>query len=157
MKTSPETFKQFCVVTGIPAPVFEHQFEPLRKWKFDYAWPEHRIALEVEGGIWSGGRHIRPKGFLGDMAKYNHAVRLGWGVLRVEPKELLKLSTVQMVREAMRGQLEHGLGKVERCIHEGDALAYHDWRWHLFKRSGDSRNAGADTLAGLVRMVASQK
>jgi len=91
---------QFCVQMGLPAPVAELQFEPLRRWRFDYSWPEAKIALEVEGGIWSGGRHTRGAGFVGDMAKYNHAARLGWRVLRVQPKELLTLATVQLVREA---------------------------------------------------------
>ena len=91
---------------GLPAPVAELQFEPLRRWRFDYSWPEAKIALEVEGGIWSGGRHTRSKGFIGDMAKYNHAARLGWRVMRVQPKELLTLATVQLVKEAKGGSNE---------------------------------------------------
>ena len=85
---------------GLPKPVAELQFEPLRRWRFDYAWPEAKIALEVEGGVWSGGRHTTGKGFVGDMAKYNRAACLGWRVLRVQPRELLTLATVQMVKEA---------------------------------------------------------
>jgi len=100
MPTSPQIFMQFCVQMGLPAPVAELQFEPLRRWRFDFSWPDAKIALEVEGGIWSGGRHTRGAGFVGDMAKYNHAARLGWRVLRVQPKELLTLATVQLVREA---------------------------------------------------------
>ena len=46
--------------------VKEYKFHPVRKWRFDYAIPEHKIALEVEGGVWTGGRHTSPKGFLGD-------------------------------------------------------------------------------------------
>lgn len=131
MNTHPSVFKTFCTFMGIPPPVVELQFEPLRKWRFDFAWPEHRIALEVEGGIWAGGRHIRPKGFLADMAKYNHAVRLGWGVLRVEPKQLLKLATVQMVKEAMEkrcvktlraGDLEKGKKKKGKTLETDPSL-----------------------------------
>lgn len=100
MKTPPEIFLQFCEAMGISKPVAEHRFEPLRRWRFDYAWPEAKIALEVEGGVWSGGRHTTGKGFVGDMAKYNRAAVLGWRVLRVQPRELLTLATVQMVKEA---------------------------------------------------------
>jgi very-short-patch-repair endonuclease len=100
MKTSPEIFKQFCVQMGLPAPVAELQFEPLRKWRFDYSWPDAKIALEVEGGIWTGGRHTSSAGFIRDLAKYNRAACLGWRVLRVQPKELLTLQVVQMVKEA---------------------------------------------------------
>ncbi len=91
---------------GLSAPVAELQFEPLRRWRFDYSWPEAKIALEVEGGIWSGGRHTRGKGFIGDMAKYNHAARLGWRVLRVQPKDLMTLATVQLVKECKGGTNE---------------------------------------------------
>ena len=100
MKTSPEIFFKFCETMGLPKPVAEFRFEPERRWRFDFAWPESKIALEVEGGVWSGGRHTSGKGFAADMVKYNRAVCLGWGVLRVQPKELLTLSTVQMVKDS---------------------------------------------------------
>lgn len=40
--------------------VKEYLFHPTRKWRFDYAIPDHKIALEVEGGVWTGGRHTPP-------------------------------------------------------------------------------------------------
>jgi len=60
-----------------------HRFEKGRKWRFDFAWPEQMVALEVEGGIWAGGRHTTGKGFTNDCEKYNHATCMGWKVLRV--------------------------------------------------------------------------
>lgn len=57
--------------------VKEYKFHPVRKWRFDYAIIDHKIALEVEGGVWTGGRHTSPKGFLGDMEKYNTATLMG--------------------------------------------------------------------------------
>ena len=79
--------------------VKEHKFHPTRKWRFDYAIPEHKIAIEVEGGVWTGGRHISPKGFLNDMEKYNTATIMGWRVLRTIPDELCNNATLQMVRD----------------------------------------------------------
>lgn len=63
----------------------EYQFHPERKFRFDYAWPEKKIALEVEGGLWrkGGGAHSHPKGILRDIEKYNLATTLGWRVIRV--------------------------------------------------------------------------
>ena len=91
---------------GLPAPVREFRFaahavgwlgddkprgatlghilvrDGLGDWRFDFAWPEQRLAVEVEGGSLSRGRHNRAEGFEEDCRKYNSAVRLGWRVLR---------------------------------------------------------------------------
>lgn len=101
--TTAETVK-FFVACGLPKPVTEHEFHPKRDWAFDFAWPKQKIALEVEGGIYSGGRHIQPKGFLHDMEKYNTAAVLGWRVLRFTPRGSSSLTAVQMVRQAMNTQ-----------------------------------------------------
>ena len=68
--------------------VKEYKFHPVRKWRFDYAIPAALVAIEVEGGVWTGGRHINPKGFLNDMEKYNSATLMGWSVYRTTPDEL---------------------------------------------------------------------
>ena len=80
--------------------VKEYPFHDKRKWRFDYAVPEWKIALEVEGGVHTGGRHIRPKGFLGDMEKYNAGAVLGWRVLRCVPDELISSNTIEMIKKA---------------------------------------------------------
>lgn len=33
-----------------PEFVREHRFHPTRRWRFDFAWPDEKVALEVEGG-----------------------------------------------------------------------------------------------------------
>ncbi|MFM5462714.1 hypothetical protein ACET66_01290 [Aeromonas simiae] len=73
---------------GFPAPVTELQFHPKRRWRLDFAWPDSMIALEVHGGVHSGGRHTRGKGFVGDRAKMNEAALLGWTVLEVTPEHI---------------------------------------------------------------------
>lgn len=62
-------------------PVTEHRFCE-RRWRFDLAWPEKMLAVEVDGGTWTGGRHTTGKGYEGDSRKVNRAVLLGWRVLR---------------------------------------------------------------------------
>ena len=66
--------------TGLQSPVAEYQFAPPRRWRFDYAWPDSRVAVEFDGGQWvaHGGRHNRDT----DREKLNHAAALGWRVLR---------------------------------------------------------------------------
>lgn len=81
--------------------VAEHRFHPFREWRFDYAIPELKIALEVEGGIWNAGRHVRLDGFRRDMEKYNEAAALGWLLIRVIPNELLSVNTLQLLIRAI--------------------------------------------------------
>lgn len=58
---------------------FEYMFaKPERQWRSDVAWPEAKVALEINGGIWQMGRHNNPAGYLKDLEKGNgYAVR-GW-------------------------------------------------------------------------------
>lgn len=64
-------------------PVGEYQFHTDRKWKFDAAFPEHGVAVEVEGVLWRGkSRHTTVQGYTNDLEKYNSATLLGWKVLR---------------------------------------------------------------------------
>lgn len=67
---------------GLPAPTPEYQFHPVRKWRLDFAWPEHKLAVEIEGGIWDTGGHNRAIGFLQDIEKYNALTEAGWRLLR---------------------------------------------------------------------------
>lgn len=83
--------------------VKEYRFHPIRKWRFDYAIPSALVALEVEGGVWTGGRHTSPKGFLNDMEKYNTATLMGWSVYRTTPDDLLTCKTVDLLKTAIFG------------------------------------------------------
>lgn len=63
-------------------PVKEHKVAKCRQWRFDYAFPDKKIAVELEGGTFTGGRHTTGTGYRGDCIKYNCAASLGWTVLR---------------------------------------------------------------------------
>ena len=77
-----ETFAQHVRSYKLTDPVRELKFHPTRKWRFDFSWPEQMIAVEIEGGTWSGGRHTTGSGFEKDCEKYNEAAALGWKVYR---------------------------------------------------------------------------
>ena len=95
------TFAASLRKSGIPYPTPELRFDSSRRWRFDYAWPDKKIALEVEGGVWTGGRHTRGKGFLADMEKYNSAAAQGWRVLRCTPSTLCKTATIELLKEVL--------------------------------------------------------
>ena len=84
------------VHASAPVPVMQHQFETSRKWAFDFAWPDQMLAVEIEGGTGSGGRHVRFHGFRNDCDKYNRATQLGWRVIRFT-SEHIKKQPVQSV------------------------------------------------------------
>lgn len=70
---------------GLIWPEREYRFAPPRRWRFDLAWPELKLAVEVEGGTFVSGRHSRGKGYEADCEKYAEALIAGWRVLRVTP------------------------------------------------------------------------
>jgi very-short-patch-repair endonuclease len=95
-------FLALCEQEHIPAPTPEYQFAaPDRKFAFDFAWPFRGVALEVEGGIWTRGAHMRGRHALSDMEKYNLAAIRGWKVLRVTPDQLLTTETITMLAIAL--------------------------------------------------------
>lgn len=64
----------------------EYRFHPVRKWRFDFAWEEKKVAVECDGMAWQagGGRHNTDS----DRDKMNNAVVLGWRVFRFSGKQL---------------------------------------------------------------------
>ena len=82
-------------------PEQEYKFHPTRKWKFDFCFPLHKVAVEIEGGAWSKGRHTRGSGFVKDMEKYNAATELGWKILRFSPNDLGKSATYDQIKSTI--------------------------------------------------------
>lgn len=81
-----------------PEYVREHKFCPQRNWRFDFAWPDSHVAVECEGGIYSGGRHTRGKGFEDDCEKYNTAQVMGWCVIRLTASMIKEPQWIRAVR-----------------------------------------------------------
>ena len=91
---------------GLPAPSRELVFHPSRAWRFDFAWPDQRVAVEIEGVVYGrggqlGGRHVHATGFREDTVKYGEAFRLGWTILRVLPEQI----TSGLAAEWLAGRL----------------------------------------------------
>jgi len=84
--------------------VEECAFHPERKWRFDFAWPKKRVALEVQGGIFSRGRHARPRGMLNDYEKASEAAILGWRLLMVTGVEISNGEAIDRVKRMLEGE-----------------------------------------------------
>jgi hypothetical protein len=100
---------------GLPAPTREYQFHPTRRWRFDLAWPERKVAVEIEGGVWSKGRHTRSKGFIGDCEKYNEAALLGWLVLRVPGDWVKSRTALDYVKRLVTLEKQHTYWHAVSC------------------------------------------
>lgn len=79
----------------------EHLFARPRRWRFDFAWPEFKLAVEIDGGTWSGGRHTRGAGFAKDCEKMNAAQLAGWVVFRGDSGMVRDCSLVETVERAL--------------------------------------------------------
>lgn len=82
MKSSPleDLYLYSILALGLPEPVRELRFAPPRRYRFDFAWPEHMLAVEVQGGTARRGRHVRVSGYEKDREKMHLAMLNGWRV-----------------------------------------------------------------------------
>jgi very-short-patch-repair endonuclease len=95
-------------LAGLPEPQREYRFEEhrgpngrLAHYRFDFAWPDKMLAVECEGGIWTGGRHVTAKGYEADARKYNRAALLGWRVLRFTASMISDGEAILLIRSAL--------------------------------------------------------
>lgn len=96
-----ETIALHIRANKLPVPCREFRFDPSRRWRFDFAWLDHRVALEVEGGTWGVGRHTSGKGFKADCEKYVAAQLAGWMVLRVTTDHVMSGEAIKWIKQAL--------------------------------------------------------
>lgn len=97
-------FHKLLRMNGLPIPEHEWRFDDVREWRADYCWPLAKLILEVEGGVWTGGRHTRGAGFMADMQKYNRMTELGFRLLRTTPSGLHDLETIALIKRTLLTQ-----------------------------------------------------
>jgi very-short-patch-repair endonuclease len=80
----------------------EHPFHPTRRWRFDLALLGPKVAVEIDGGGWVGGRHHREQGRRNDNQKATEAQRLGWLLVRVSWEHILDGQALELIREVAK-------------------------------------------------------
>ncbi len=100
MSEGEELFALHCKAKGL-SPVREWSFAKPRRWRFDFAFPKEKLAVEIEGGTWIQGRHNRGSSIEKDLVKYNTAALLGWTVLRFTPAMVKSGAAINLVLEAL--------------------------------------------------------
>jgi len=89
-----EKFLLVVKALDLPSPEQEHRFHPTRRWRLDFAWPELKVGVEINGGIWVNGGHSRGSGVTKDIEKSNEAKRLGWTIYTFTDKHLKDLDYI---------------------------------------------------------------
>ena len=92
---------EMCKAMGLLAPESEHRFAPPRKWRFDFAWVNAKIALEIDGGTWTKSRHHHGTGLIKDREKLNAAAIAGWRVIRCGPEDVESGAVYELIRQAI--------------------------------------------------------
>jgi very-short-patch-repair endonuclease len=95
-------FSRILTENGIGGWEREFKFAPDRRFRSDFAWPEERILLEIEGGVFVRGRHVRPAGYERDCLKYSLAASLGYLVLRFTPNHIESGEAIEILLETLK-------------------------------------------------------
>lgn len=84
---------------------------PEAEHRFDVVFPDYRLAVEIQGGTATGGRHVRFGGYETDSVKNNLAVAKGWAVLAITGIMLDNdpLGCIRAVVEALHARLNYAL------------------------------------------------
>jgi hypothetical protein len=88
-------------IAGLPLGVTQHRFAEGRRYRFDRAWPDQLVAVEVQGGIWTRGRHARGSGIAAECQKFSLAAALGWRVLPVTREMIESGEAVRLIAQAL--------------------------------------------------------
>lgn len=73
-----------------------------RRWRMDLYLPEHELAVEVDGGAYSGG-HTRGKAYETDCEKTAAIARRGCRLVRVTNGQVKSGKALALVRRAIGG------------------------------------------------------
>lgn len=86
---------------GLPVPEREYHFSDTRRWRLDFAYPERKIGIEVQGGIYSRGAHSRGSGLERDYEKINTAQLMGYKVFQFSRKMIEDGMAVDTIIKAL--------------------------------------------------------
>lgn len=101
MSALEETLALHIRASKLPDPVREYRFHPVRRFRFDFCWPDRLLAVEVDGGSWVNGRHSRGTGIDSDCEKFALAMLDGWRVLRVTGTHIKSGQAIQWISRAL--------------------------------------------------------
>ena len=103
MSQLEDLLAQHMQYAGLPTPEREYRFAPPRRYRADFAYPEQKILIEVEGGTWTNGAHVRGGHYQSDCEKYNLATLKGYRVLRFTSNMIKDGTALQTIEQVYKG------------------------------------------------------
>lgn len=91
----------------LPKPEREYRFCK-RRWRLDFAWIKEKVAVEIHGATYNGGRHVRGRGFAQDREKINTAQLLGWRVLEFDGNAVRSGQALEVIEQALKIYSQNG-------------------------------------------------
>ena len=85
----------------LPKPERQYKFHPKRAFRADFCWPANRLIVEVQGGVWNNGAHVRGAGYERDCERMIEAQLLGHRILYVTPAHIQKGSALEWIERAL--------------------------------------------------------
>lgn len=79
----------------------EHRFHESRMWRLDFWFAGARLAVEIDGGGWVGGRHSRGTGIENDCEKASHIAMAGHRLMRVTPGQIKRGEALKWILVAL--------------------------------------------------------
>jgi very-short-patch-repair endonuclease len=95
-------------IAGLPSPEVQFRFCPDRRWRADFAYPAAMLLIEADGGTWTGGRHVRGKGFEADCEKTSTAAAMGYRVIRLTREMIEDGRAVRLIAQALGVSGDYG-------------------------------------------------
>jgi very-short-patch-repair endonuclease len=90
---------------GLSLPIREYRAIPLRRYRWDFAWPEERFKLlvEIQGSTWRPNTgHTSGTGIARDYEKHNLAVLAGWRVLFFTTQDVRDGSALTVLEKTLK-------------------------------------------------------
>ena len=89
---------------GLPEPIREYPAIKGRKFRFDFAFIDAKLLIEVNGGTYTKGAHSTGQGIARDYEKANLATLDGWRVLMFDGKAVKSGEAVEVIRKALEAE-----------------------------------------------------
>jgi very-short-patch-repair endonuclease len=93
-------------------PVWESDYEKRyakskrsKRYRADFAHPQARVAIEIQGGTWNRGRHVQATGYARDARKFNLCQLSEWQVFLLVTETATDAAVLQEIAQHIRRRL----------------------------------------------------